>query len=246
MRPVECKKCGHSFINNDDNKINIICPSCNIDYCNKNDTERNLFKIQEFYIDKRISKDVFISKIYDILIEYTKSLILKSFRFRLRQPEDLEYYARQAVHYSLIYFLEDDTFHIVSSFSGMIFHKIRQALNEKEIHDCAELTLDFLFDDEHKVEYEDTAKDVLSEIEDYEDKYILFKYIKNLIFAMDNICNDKRENFIRLMAIHHYIKYGEKKVDELFKNYSHYGKIKYEETLRLLHKELKRLYNENN
>jgi len=246
LRPVECKKCNHSFINEEDNKICIVCPSCGIDYCNKNDTERGLFKIQEFYINRQISKDVFITKIYDTLIEYTQSLILKSFRHRLRYSEDLENYSRQAVHYLLIYFLEDDSFIINSSFSGMIFHKIRQSLNEKDIHDCAELTLDFLFDDEHKIEYEDTTKDVLTEIENYEDKYILFRYIKTIIFAMEKTCNDKRENFIRLMAIHHYIKYGEKKVDDLFKRYSHYGKIKYEETLQLLHKELKRLYDETN
>jgi len=245
MRLTECKKCKITFTNVNEDKTNVICPNCNIQYCNKNDTERFLFMTQDLYIDKQFDKNKFISKIYETLNEYTRSLILKDFRHRLHEAEDLDYYTCQAVHYFLIYFLEDDNFIVQMSFSGLMYHKIREVMGEKVNLPSAELTLNFVFEDDTEVEYEDIKKDFHTQIEEYEDKLTLFKYVKSLIFAVEDLCNDKRENFIRLQSIHHYLKYGEKRVDYLFKNYGRYGKIKYEETLELLHTELKRLWKQN-
>ena len=245
MRPAECKKCKSTFINYEEDKRNVICPACHTEYCNKSDTERSLFIIQDDYIAGKISKDKFITIIYPIMLDYCKSLILGNFSFRLKNVGDLEFYSYQALHYFFIYYLKSDDFIVKISFSGLLFYKITQAFNEKASKSSAELTLDYTFIDDHKVEYEDKVKYSLEAIEEYEDKVYLYKYILKLIVDLKDCCNDKRENFLRLMAIHHYLKFGEKKADNLFKNYSKYGKIKYEETLELLHSELKRLHKEN-
>lgn len=247
MRPIECQKCKHNFVSKKDKEINVICPVCNINYCNKNDTERFLFLTQDLYLKGTYTKNQFITKIYNVLCTYTKSLILGNFRKRLVNPDDLEDYVTQAVHFFLIYFLKNDSFFIDTSFSGMIFHKIKQAMkneNSKKPKDVVEITLNYFFEDDSEVEYEDTTKDCLKEIEEYEDKIRLYEFVKNLIFKMGDFCNDNRENFLRIIAIHHYLKYGEKKADNLFKFYSRYGKIQYERTVKLLYEELKRLYSE--
>ena len=242
MRPVLCKVCRNSFINQDDNKINVVCPKCKTQYCNKNKTERTLFQIQDRYIKGDLTRDQFITKVYYAIYGYTQSLILQNFRNRLRDPPDLDIYTTQSMHYFFTYYLEDNDFYITSSFSGMIFHKIRQAINEKSNHMVGDLSLDYSYDEDHNVQYEDTTKDSLAEIDEYENRLFLLNYIKQLVFGMEDFCNDRRENFIRLNAISHYLKYGEKKVDNLFKNYTKYGRIKYDETLELIHSELKRLY----
>ena len=244
MRPVECKICKHTFNNEEDNKINVVCPECNIQYCNKNKTERFLFLQQDIYIEKKYTKDQFIHKIYNTLVEYIKSMILKNFRNRLKESYDLEDYSTQVAHYFLIYYLQDDDFIIVDSFSGMIFHKIRQALNEKSIHIVDDVSINYTFEDDSVVTYEDTTVDCIQEIEKYENRLYLLEYLRKLIFMFEGQCNCKRENFLRLMALHHYFKFGEKKVDNLFKNYGTYGRVKYDETIALLHKELLRLHSE--
>lgn len=247
-RPTKCNYCKNDFIREDKIEDALIdkavCPLCNIDYCNKLTTERNLFVLQDQYVSKTITVDQFINKIYPIMLEYTKSLILGNFRNRLHDSDDLENYTIQALHYFFIYFLKDPEFVITTSFSGMVYHKIVQSFNEKDNRDSADYSLDFKYDDGNEVSYTDTKKDDMQEIEEYENKFDLLKHILKLIFDFEKECNNKRENFVRLQAVYHYLNFGEKKADNLFKQYGRFSKLKFEDTLEQLHNELKKLYKE--
>jgi phage FluMu protein Com len=241
MRTIECKKCNNKFVNNTEDK-NIICPQCKIQYCNKSDTERFLFLAQDEYLSGKVSKNNFIIKIYRVMISYAQSMLLQLFRNRLHDSEDLDYYSCQACHFFFMYFLEDDNFYVDNSFSGLLFHKLRQAMNEKSNRNLTDFTLDYVQADGSNTIYKDDKKDFLSDFINYENKIYLYNFFKDLIFDFEVICNDKRENFIRLQALHHFLVFGEKTADNLFKVYSRYGKIKYEETLDLLYKEMTKMY----
>jgi hypothetical protein len=179
------------------------------------------------------------------MIAYVTSLILNNFKSRIQDEEELKIYTCQAVHYFYIYYLEDDNFIITDSFSGMVFHKIRQAINEKSNHAVAEYSINFMLEDGNEIDYEDNTKGVTEEIEQYDAKLNILKHIIKFINEFEVLCNNKRENFLRLQAIYHYLTYGEKKADNLFKNYGRFGKIKYEQTLEYLHKELLNLHKES-
>lgn len=242
-RPIVCRKCKNEF-QRETIEINVICPICGIVFCNKTDTERILFEIQELYINKKLTKDKFIHKIYIILFNYTKSILLQNFRYRVKDEQEVEDYSNQALHYFLMYYIEDDDFLILNSFSGMLYHKVNQAINEKSNHASAEETINYRYDDGNENQIEDTILDDLQQMENYENRLDLLNYTLKFIFEFEILCNNKRENYIRLQALSHYLKYGEKKADILFKTYSRFGKLKYEDTLDYLHKELKKLWEE--
>ena len=249
-RPTFCKYCKNEFIrlDKDDTHIidKVICPICNIPYCNKDSTEKDLFLLQEKYIRKELPVNSFIDKIYNTIYNYTRSMILSNFRNRLHDSNDLENYTIQSIHYFFIYFLKDPDFFVSTSFSGLIYHKIVQSLNEKSNRDFADYSMDYKFEDGNEVVYRDNKKTDTEEIEDYDNRFDLLKHILNLIFSLENNCNNKRENFVRLQAVYQYLTFGEKRADILFRHYGRFSKLKYEETLECLHKELKKLYKGSN
>jgi hypothetical protein len=250
-KPKTCKACGYEFHIHSDYirdwfELLMPCPVCNETFCvMKPDTERILQRLQFMYLGAGIknNKEKYYNEMYKILVSYTQSLIKGHFSNRITSMEMLEEKSIDAVHFLFEEYLKNSNFRITISFGGFLLDKIRQVLFGKKYHDSGQVSINYTFDDGNEVEYED-KKDLLKEIEDHQNKYLLSNYFTNLIFSYESECEDKRENFLRLLAFDYFMRYGERKADNFFKAFGRYGKSRYEETILLFKHELRRNHRE--
>lgn len=251
-KPKTCKACNYEFyieqayIKEWYDAL-MFCPNCFETFCvMKPETERILQRKQYMYLgclNKKLKENYF-KDMYNILVSYTQSLILKKFSKMLYSPETLEEKAFDALHLILEKYAEDEHYKIHTSFGGYLNDKINEVFLHKRFYTPKNISLNFKFEDGNEIEYED-EKNLLKDIEKNQDKRLLAKYITNLIFNYEKECEDKRENFLRLLAVNYFLNFGENKVDKFFRTYGRYGKSKYEETIMLIKHELRRLYKEN-
>ncbi len=249
-KPKTCKSCGYEFhIEQEDMKKwknwLMVCPKCLETFSvMKPETERILQRLQYMYFgSNEKNKRIYIKKIYEMYVDYTQSLIKKHYSNLITSQDFLDEKSREAVH-----FVIEETFSINEkiqiSFGGYVLHKIRQVLFGKPYHETGSVSINYDYDDGNQVQYQDT-KDLLNDIEKHQDKKLTAKYTCDLIFGYERECEDKRENFLRLIALNFFLNQGERKVDNFFKTFGRYGKIKYEETIMLLRHELKRVQKES-
>ena len=245
---ITCKYCGKKFkiSKNKKNKWEqekFPCPHCKIDYSVFPETERKLQHIQNKY---RISRDEkYLKEMHSILISYAESLIKKHYINLINDKSLLSYYAHSAV--SLLIeadYLRKKDFYIDISFGSRLIQKCLQAIQspkESIERPLEEDSLDYLFEDGHKVNYEDNSRTELDFILEEEEKFILLKKLCELTFQMEEFCDDNRENYIRLLNIDNYLHYGEKALDDFFEIYGRYGKYKTLQSLNIIKTELQKI-----
>lgn len=251
-KPKTCKSCGHEFFIDDQYYSNwknflMPCPKCSETFCvMKPLAERDLQRLQYRYkgCTSEKLKTYFYNQMYTLLIEYTKSLILKHYSNLIDSSETLDEKASDAVHFLLEEYLKNISFNFDISFGGFLIDKIRQVMFSKKYHNAGTYSLNYKFSDDNEVEWEDT-KDYLHDIEKKQDTGLTVSYLINLIINYKKECNDRRENVRRLLAVNFFLTHGERKVDNFFRVYGRYGKMRYEETIMLLKHELKRLEKDN-
>lgn len=228
-RPVKCKYCYQKFQLLNEEKIawkknKYACPTCGEVYCILPKTERKLRLLQEEYVDSdRKDKKVFNNMI-SILYDYTKSLIKKHYSNRLKFEDALQYYTHNTVSRFIEYYLKDDSFVVDVSFAGLLMHKIKEAIFNKKEHEIDASSLDFEFEDGNTVEYEDSQKSVIDEIEEIQYKKDLCSQLVELIFAIEKYSKNKHENYTRLVSLASYMRNGNKYFDKFFQMYGNEGK----------------------
>jgi hypothetical protein len=218
------------------------CPHCSELYCNKPDTERKLFDLQDKYLEQR--KEKYFNQMIKILYSYTGSIIKKRFSNTLVFEGALEYYTHKSVSYLVEEYLKDERFKILGSFAGFIFDKARQSIWEKREHMSADVSIDDTYQDGNPVQFEDVKSDYIRDIEDSENKIQIAKYLHALVIEIGKYYSP-RENYIRLLMLNNYLTKGEKTVDAFFNCYpDRVGKMAYIKTLEILKSEIQNLESE--
>ena len=248
-RPTTCRYCKHKFHVTDKiiwEQEKHTCPECAEIWSDKPETERMLMILQDEYFKKRSRK--ILDEMVNLLTSYCESLIKKSFSNKIQEPGKCEYFAHAAVSFLIEGYLNPDTpeFRVQSSFAGMLFPKIQQAIFGKQEYDCAHETLDFEFEDGNQVVYEDNKKSIFNSLQDRHSKEQLISKLCELIFGIENYCTQE-ENYIILLNIRNYIIGGEKYTDRFFNNSkSKVGKFKFLKSLGMIRDELIKMDRENN
>ncbi len=228
-RLITCKYCKEKFqFYDEDEKSNwkkskYPCPICGEIYCILPPTEKELRLLQEDY-SKTKSKKTF-NQMIRLFYSYTESLIKKHFSNRLTFEDALEYYTHNSVTKFVEYYLKNEDFTVDISFAGLLMHKIKETIFNKQEKPSAPVSLDFEFEDGNTVEYEDTKKSELDRIEEDENKKALCKYLCELMFGIKKYCPDNHTNYIRTIAVTSYIEKGSKYFDKLFQLYGSEGKL---------------------
>lgn len=246
-RPNTCKYCGHQYhVQNraqwEEEKHP--CPECGEIWSDKPETERMLMILQDEFFAKNRSQKV-LSQMVEIMYSYCASIIKKNFSNMIQEPGKLENYVQWAVSRLTEEYLKRPDFKVNGSFKGMLFPKIQEAIWGKQEHAAADETIDFEFDDGHKVSYSDDKKSVVESIQDYHSKEQLVNNICDLIFGISEYCTEE-EDYIRMINVRNYILGGEQYTDKFFSLYGRVGKEKFLDTLNILKQELERLEKEHN
>ena len=256
-KPITCQLCGYKFSMIDPEKrkewheSNFTCPSCGEDYVMLPETERVLRKIQDKYFAEG-RDDKYLSEMYVILISYSKSMLKKHFSNRLHDFEGaLDYYAHTSAQLLVMRYKQKDDFIITVSFGQFLIKKIYEAVFGKMEHSFfGEVnigkdkkgnmlkgtvdTLNYEFKDGSIVEYEDTKKSVIDNIEETEDKRNLCIFLCQLIYNVREKCYSKGENYARLMAVDSHLTKNSSYADKLFEVYGNEGRETYSATMDLV------------
>lgn len=240
-RYITCKICGHKFrFETDEQRLQwqanmLQCPSCKDLYCTLPKTERELHLLQNQFLKNRSEKC--LNEMYHLLVPYTKSIILKTYRHVMQHPEDLQYFAENAVSYLIEEYYAKPNYKVELSFGGLLIFKIKQAIYGKMESEIDAISINYEFTDEHEVQYEDPVK-YFDEIENTIDKTYLLNNLCRLIFGIEDYVDSNYENYIRELAMSLHLRKGEKYVDRFFQKFGREGKIAYLYTLKVLRKEL--------
>lgn len=240
-----CRICNHKFriLQEDRQKWQIgklYCPSCNELYCVLPDTERQLRILQDKFFESN-RQEKYMTQMYKILLPYTKSLLLKSFPAAIKSNEEADEKSHQAVSYLIEEYYAKPMYKIDISFGGMILYKIKQALYGKAEQQEDAISLDFQFEDGNQVEYEDKKNKLYEQIENEHDKYLICKYISDILFSIGHFLDSTQEAYIMELCLYLFFMKGEKKVDNFFKVFGREGKLPYLYALDILKKELEKL-----
>lgn len=222
------------------------CTSCNKKWCILPNTEIKLFQIQEKFLKNK--KEEYAVQLYNILLPYTKSTLLKYFSKVISSPDDLDYFAKNAV--SLIleeYYRTDISFQVLRSFGGLINYKIKEVLygtktrgkfpKDKDGKFLPIISLNWEFDDGNEVIYSGN-KDSIIEFEDKFNRFHLCEYLSNLIFAMDNYCS--YENYYpMLVGVNLFLSKGINFANNFFRQYGRKGKETFDKIIDILQNEIK-------
>lgn len=242
-KPITCKICKHQFkFNKPELKqewydTKMCCPSCGEQYCCLPETERVLRKIEDEYYEKGKNKR-YLDKMYLVLVSYCKSLLLKSYPNMIGSAADLEYHSHQVVTIFMEKYCIYDNFKVDVSFAGALISRIRQSLWGKPEHKVAPISLDVTDDENRNIFQIADQKYSLDAIENKQSSLHTRDYILRIIFEIDNYCNTKQENFIRLLLIRNFLRKGEKITDKYFYLYGRNGKEMFLRTLEIMKKEL--------
>jgi len=258
---ITCQNCGFKFKWSSDQErsdwkeIFYTCPACKELYCNKPKIERQLFLLQKQYFDSDRDEKSFTILI-KLMLKYSESLIKKFFTNSLHDGEDVIYYSHNAISFLVEEYLKNKDYQVWGSFGGAIIGKIKQSIYCKENKASAHESLNEELEDgkELSVYMSDNTDSIVDKIEEEENKQNIFKYVRNIITQIGKNCT-KLEDYMRILAIRHYLLEGENKADKLFqeeirdkdnkivchKTYGRFGKYKYLKTLDIIKKELIKL-----
>lgn len=243
-RLTTCRICGYKFrIKQDDRdnwqKEKLPCPNCKNIYCVLPQTERELRILQDKFFESG-RQEKYMEKMYKILIPYTKSLLLKSFPAAIKSNEDADYFSHSAVTYLIEEYYAKPDYSIDISFAGMILWKIKQALYGKFEKSENTVSIDWQFEDGNQVEYEDKKNNVFENIENEHDKYLICKYISDLLFSIGHFSDSAMEAYMLEIGLYLFFMKGEKKADNFFRLFGRESKIIYNYSLEILKKELEK------
>lgn len=252
-KPITCKYCKGQFrFESDEVRYKwkeslYTCPICQIDYCILPPTERDLKKLQNEYV--KSGRDIkYLNKMCRILYQYVPSLIKRHFSKAILKAvnsegdDPMSYYTHKAIVYTIENFLKKDDYIIYSSFGKYLIDAIRWSIFEKKEHQSKDLSIDFVMEDGHNVQYEDTKMSIIDNIELQEYRKNIVTTMMSFVKEMRGFCT-QREYFVFLLMLNNYLCKGEKFVDKFFETYEDKtGKLKYMEFLELLKKEIKNLY----
>jgi hypothetical protein len=244
-RLTTCRMCGFKFRikledKDDWQKNNLICPQCKEIYCVLPKTERKLRILQDKFFESR-RKECYMTEMYKILIPYTKSLLLKSFPAAIHSNEEADEKTHMAVSFLIEEYYAKLTYKLDISFGGMLLYKIKQALYGKQEFQTSDISLDYQFEDGNQVEYEDKKNNAYEHIENEHDKYLICKFITELLFSIGHFADSEQERYICETCLYLFFMKGEKKVENYFKVFGREGKILYLYSLDILKKELEKL-----
>lgn len=251
-KPHECKFCGAKFKFKTYSekeiwkKTKLKCPACNVEYSTIHETDRKLLALQEqYFLSDRDNK--YLELMYPILYDYTKSIILKSFRKAIMSLDELDVVVKDVITCFIEEYYFDKPEGVEYSFGGLIPWKIKQILyggQEKLPKNVDVVSLNFQFDDESVIEYEDHNKDVFDEIEGIENSYLNLKFLYEIIFNLSYKCACDKDDWFRLQALYIYLNKGEDAKNKFFEYYDRTGKVMFEITLEIMKQELEKYYNE--
>lgn len=257
-RPITCKICNSEFHIPDTaeradwEREACKCIVCGELYCNKPDTERKLFKLQDEYL-KNKDQSIFEEMIV-ILNKYTESFIKKYYSTYIQEENLLKYYSHNAVVYFISIYLNNKDFRVIYSFGGQLINAVKYALFCKEEKMFHGVSLDYIFDtDGHTAQHADSRKTLIEEIERDENKKQIYNGLCDIIFNYEDYSISEYTNYKRLLALWNYMENGEHFSDKLYKEriideheeiksyetYGREGKLEFLETLDIMKKELK-------
>jgi len=265
-RPIKCQKCKVSFRFESDNEKEdwsdneLECPFCGELRCNKPKIERQLFYLQDEYLEtfKKEPDNLIVldqkkkhkieTEFYNLLSKYVKNLLLKYFKSQVKDDENIDYYIHSSVVKLLEKYYRTDKerwldFKIEDSFGGMFVTKgrrglIAEAMFEKaEVMEC-DISLDYCFEDNNPIEYEDLGKSYLDSINDNLNIQDIISFIVELTLHVGKYCNSKEENIRRLNGLSLYYKEGENAFDRYYRKNGNLGKSMAQQTLYIIRKEV--------
>jgi predicted Zn-ribbon and HTH transcriptional regulator len=247
-RPITCRYCDHQFsidkVNRQSwNESKSVCPSCNHVYCDKPKTEIDLLELQEQWLVDRSNTALFDQMIV-IMLSYTQSILKKSYSNYIQEPGSLDYYSHTAVSFLVENYLSKPDYRVWGSFAGQLFPKIKQALWGSPEKAIDADSLDYIFDDGNKVNYEDSKRSYTDCVEERYHSSKLVNDLCGLVFAYERECTPG-ENYLRLIGLRNYVFKGEKATDFLFdvayeEHRATSGKLQFNETLTLMRNELQK------
>lgn len=255
-RFIECKICNHKFRHSNDDERNLwqqnkyVCPNCGQTYCNKPKTEIKLFCLQDKFFESN-KDEKYLNDIYRLLMLYSKSLFLKTFRKIVLHPDDLQYYLENAVSIFIEEFYYAKEKPILISFGGMLILKLKQALYSKAEKPLKEDSIYFEYRDGNCDQFEDKIN-YFSSIENEYDSELLVNNLYDLIIQIENYSSTPFENYMRELALNIHLLKGEKYADKLYNVYARIGvhdkvgKIIYMYTLDILKNRLNNKCLKNN
>lgn len=208
-KPLKCKLCGHTFRFSAKDRASwtedkMKCPSCNVEYSVLPKTERILRQIQDKYKDSGRKDLKYIHQIYEILISYSRSLILKKYSNVVIDPESLDYHSHCSSVYLIERYFKNPEFEVNISFAGFLMHKIKESLWKKEEHSAGDSSIDSFYKEESDGKgYYDIPRDCinLDDVDRSEDnKYVVNSIIDKIRTYGVRHSLSRAENFKRLMA----------------------------------------------
>lgn len=247
-RPITCKNCNNKFfekdkINEKETKdvfeqkkrlIDIICPKCLTRFCTKDDTERNLFLLQEKFYES--GKEIkYLNEMTKILNAYAESFI-KKYYIRTIDPFKMQYYANNATSQLIeSYYLKKNTY-VYASFGGILNICIKMAIYGKQEY-TSKYSLDFEFNDGNFAIHGDKKYDYIGKVEEINH----IKYLQNIIetFLFETAGKEADtpfDDYKRLLCLNFFIKRGEDPVDYVFRVWGKNGKFLYNRTITGLKK----------
>ena len=228
-RPISCRLCQHKFTFSVEEKEiwlknELMCPRCGAIYCNLPPTERELKTYHKIFFAKESSKyerDKAMTKMYEILCSYAKSIILKSYGSKIFSTEQLLTYSHDAA--ALIirrYHTTNDGVH--TSYATMLSFKIKEVMFSKQ-----EFTNDASLDeltDTHNIQFDQEItpiEQLQTQLDRTSHINSVIKNVSDLIF--ENIPQNNRLEI--LMPLNIFFSFGERVLDKYFKIYGQAHKL---------------------
>lgn len=137
MREHKCKQCNKVFCLPDKKQWHIDkmpCPFCKTLYCVLPPSESRLRILQDnFYRYNKEEK--YMTEIYSILLNYSASLIKKSYKVYIQDKDHLDFTAHDSASRMIMEYYktrkDGNEFKVAISFAGFLKHKIKESLFER-------------------------------------------------------------------------------------------------------------------
>jgi hypothetical protein len=240
---IRCSTCRERFIPEDPfkwwNTDDGVCLCCGEIFCSLPPTEKQLFILQSKYFNVDQNPE-HLGKIYEYLLLYSKSLILKFYQSYI-QKNHIELEDLSHIVSSLI--IEDICAKhkkVQTSFATMLIFKIKYCLFGNFYNHrtkAMEVSINIV-DEDNKEFFELKSPDNQYELfEEKENSMYLKARVLKMIFQAEDYCTP-RENMMRLIALNRFLNKGESASDKLFNLYDRIGKLRFEQTLKVIKAEI--------
>lgn len=259
-RKTTCRLCAHKFTVTKKSRSSWLtvgkmrCPKCHVTYCNLPDSEKILMDWQDLYFENKRS-EVYLSKMYQCLVSYANSLLLKKYYNQVPTQEVRDEHSHNAATFLLENYLFRENFRINASFAGFLLKKIQFSIYGPQNKPSGDLSMDYKYaqsdEDEvsglvNKTEMEVALLETtnLERLEEETNAEKTLDYLINGISLPKTYCKDSKENLLRLLGVLVFFREGEVKSDKIFQVYNREGREMFQKTMSFMHQELKELVND--